>query len=262
MGLAAILIAVPLAVWSGFAISAPAGETFSDGFESGDLSHHQVGIAYGGSENANVSSKRARSGSRSLEFFFEGGGDNDDSWSEVRLKLPRRKELWISCDLFIPTNYFHRGVQPGNNKLLAVYRAPYTDPGFQVNFSLTPDGRGGSHLRIKRYDNGREASGLSCPEGERFLSPADRGKWISLVMHIKVPTGVGTGDAVMQLWKNGRLAANEVGFDAYGGHAENYIDELYLLGWANSGYKSDTYFYLDNLVISDSPPAGSDSLTP
>lgn len=226
---------------------------FSDGFESGNLSHSENGISFFKIENAAVSTNNAKSGSNSLEFFYRGGGNNSDAWSEVRMNLPQRQELWIRYDLYIPSNYNHRNVSPANNKFLAVYRDPYTNPGFQVNFSLEPNGSGGSDLTIKRYHNGSEAGGLGSSLGNNFITSADKGSWIRLIMRIKVPSGNGTRDAIMQMWKNGNLVADQQSFNAYGANGKNYIDELYLLGWSNSGYSQDTYFYIDNIEVSDSP---------
>jgi len=230
-----------------------AGVQFSDGFESGNLSHSESGIDYGQIESAKVSSKKAKSGSKSLQFHFVPNSHGNDAFSEVRMTLPRRDELWIKYDLFIPTNYQHRDVSPANNKFLAVYRDPYTNPGFQVNFSLEPDGSGGSWLAGYINHKGNEAPRQYDDESEFFITDSDLGKWMSLIMHIKVPSGKNSKDTVMQMWKNGHLVANYKGVNAHGGDNKNYIDELYLLGWSNSGFKNDTYFYLDNIVISDSP---------
>ena len=55
------------------------------------------------------------------------------------------------------------------------------------------------------------------------------------------------------MWKNGLLLCNQQSMLNYGGEGKNYLDEIYLLGWSNSGYNQDTYLYVDDIVISKSP---------
>mgnify|MGYP007022268465 CR=1 FL=1 len=57
----------------------------------------------------------------------------------------------------------------------------------------------------------------------------------------------------MQLWKNGNQMVNLTNLASWGGIDENYFDAAYILGWSNSGYASDTLFYVDNFFISNAP---------
>ena len=70
---------------------------------------------------------------------------------------------------------------------------------------------------------------------------------------MKAPSSATASDGIMQMWKNGDLVTNETSLDNYGGANENYMDELYLLGWSNSGFTEETIFYLDNLSIDNEP---------
>ncbi|MQM39654.1 hypothetical protein KBTX_03684 [wastewater metagenome] len=234
---------------------------FSDGFESGGLNRSEGGISWGYSTSASVSANNAYSGSSSLAFVYDGVGDGSDSFAEQRLELGQAyRELWFGYDLYIPANYSHRSQSgPSNNKFIAIYRDPYTNPGFQVNFSLNADGSGGSTLMAHRYDYGSEAGILSAGS---FIDSSDLGRWHKIVVHVKVPSSGSASDGVLQLWKDGEQMADFTGVAMYGGDGQNYFDEAYLLGWANSGFDQRTVFYLDNLVVSDTPLSGDVTAPP
>jgi len=254
-------------------ISNAAAQTlFQDGYESGNLSYTQNSIRWGSTTNSaqgrvSVSALKPRTGTYSLQFLYPGMADGQDGWAEQRLEMnSSHTEVWIMFDLYIPANYYHRSQGGGsNNKFFALYRNPYSSPGFQVNFSTIPNGSGGSNLEIHSYNNGSENPIQTPDSGRSFITAADAGKWQNIVMHFKVPTGQGTGDGVMQMWKNGAQVVNITNLAAWGGTDKNYFDAAYILGWSNSGFASETTFYVDNFVISDTPlgvnPPGAPSLT-
>lgn len=242
-------------------------ELFFDGFESGSLDHMQSGIRWGASNNGasddvSVADEKAYSGRYSLKFFFAGSPSmSDDAWAEQRIDLGSQfTELWIKYNIFFPENYYHRNVSPNNNKFIAVYRVPYTSPGFQVNFSTSADGNGNSSLNIHYYKNGSEQRPIAC--ANNFISDRERGKWVELIMHIRVPSRSDSHDGIMQMWKNGELIVDVQNLDCYGGDGKNYFDEIYLLGWSNSGFNQDTCIYIDDLVLSDTPLASDTGQKP
>ncbi len=251
-------ILVAIIVFSAFFFvdlrSAYAAVFFQDGFESGNLSHSENGTTWSNSgAGISVSSSMARTGSYSLKFHFAGSGD--DAWAEQRASLgSNMTDFWIRYYLYVPTNYKHRSVSPANNKFLAIFRSPYSSPGFQINLSTEPESGGNSKLEIHYYNNGSEQSPIMPSGGGGFLSSsADGGKWAEFITHVKVLTASGSSDGVIQVWKNGTQVANETGMNDYGGSGANYINEIYLLGWANSGFDQDTDFYIDDVVFSDTP---------
>jgi hypothetical protein len=224
---------------------------FSDGFESGDRSHTESNIRWTSDNSTSVSSELPKNGAFSLRLNETYAGDGD-SFAEQRGGLGGQyTEIWIKYDLYIPSNYYHYNDAPGNNKFFAIFSDPYTNPGFQVNFSTEPNGSGGSNLEIKQYYNGGEKPGIGPSSGKNFITTSDLGVWSEIVIHIKVPTGDGTGDGIMQLWKNGKNFIDLTNLNDWGG-SKNYFDAFYLLGWANAGFRQDTVFYIDNVVISDS----------
>ena len=209
---------------------------FQDGFESGDLTHTQNNIRWAPEGvRASISTTQVRSGTRSFQFSFEGVPNEQDSFSEHRILLtPRYTDLWIMYDLYVPANYYHRTQSDSaNNKFFAIFRDPYTSPGFQVNFSTTPNGSGGSNINVHYYDNGAEQGYLSPASGQNFITSSDAGRWHNIIMHFKVPTGQDTNDGVMQLWKNGSEIINITDLASWGGSGMNYFDQAYVLGWSS-----------------------------
>ncbi|REH56370.1 polysaccharide lyase-like protein [Tenacibaculum gallaicum] len=234
-------------------VEEPSGNIlFFDDFEKGDLSQTENNISYGSSTYSSVSNEVKKDGEYSLRFYYKGGPSGEDAFSEQRISYSNTGELWIKYELYIPVNYTHRKENSAsNNKFLAVYKNDYRYPGFHVNWSLSPNNTGGSNLTLHRYRNGTEQSTIS-PSGELgtdFITKNDQGKWIHIMARIKAPSSEKATDGVMQLWKNDVLVCDETALNMYGGINENFMNEMYLMGWSNSGYLEDTVFYIDNLSL-------------
>lgn len=226
---------------------------FEDGFESGTRNTTQNGVRWHYStDNVRPTTDRAYKGRYSLVFPFRGVPSGQDSFEEQRIRFGNQyKELWIKCDVYIPSNYHHRREQGGdNNKFFAIYNNNY-QPGFQVNFSLHPRSDGGSNLAIHYYRNGREEPFIS--NRDALFTPEDFGKWHRIVMHFKVASSTNASDGVQELWKNGRSIMSIKNLANGGPAGLNYMDEAYIWGWANSGFNENTHIYVDDVVISTSP---------
>ncbi len=229
---------------------------FFDDFETGDLSRTENEVLYRGSTSTEVSLENKKEGTYSLKFLFKSGSSGEDAFSEQRMSYPNTGELWIKYDLYIPTNYSHRQeISASNNKFLAIYKNEYSLPGFQVNWSLSPNGNGGSNLSLHRYRNGTEQSTISPSGGigDDFITADDHGKWVSITARVKAPSSENTTDGAMQMWKDDVLVCDETALDMFGGNGENFMNKLYLLGWSNSGFAENTIFYIDNLSLNFSP---------
>ncbi len=233
---------------------------FQDGFETGNLSHTESGITYQDSNYASgdavsVSNERAYTGNHSLKFHFGGNTDlNDDAWAEQRMGLGGQKtEMWIQYYLYIPSNYYHRNATgASNNKFTAVYHKPY-GPGFQVNLSTEPNG-GDSTPVIHYYHLSTELSPI-YGSGQVFTD-ANKGKWNQIIIHVKTPSG-DTPDGIVELFVNGQKKIGVTNLNSYGGGGQNYFDELYLLGWSNSGFNEDTDMFIDDITMSTTSTGGT-----
>ena len=247
-----------------FIASFPAmSETYlSDGFESGDLSSPTTNgsSSWGATNNhvtdyVGVSDDIAHAGTRSLKFTFAGNAsESDDAWAEQRLdSLPASAEIWARMWIYIPTNYYHRNVAPNNNKFWAIYAKPYETPGFQVNLSTYAWTSGGSGLALHTINNGAEQTAIDAYPN--FITSSDFGTWMEIIVRVKVSTGPSSADGIIQVWKNGTRIANYTSLNIYGNNGRNYINQIYLLGWSNSGFNQTTTMYVDDVTL------GSDVIT-
>jgi hypothetical protein len=233
------------------ALPASSAVLFQDSFESNARSLTSNGISWGDStDNVRVSSARALTGNYALEFPFAGVPMGSDSFEEQRINFGKAyNEIWVKYDLYVPSNYYHRSDGASNNKFFAIFNNDYR-PGYQVNFSLAPISGGGSKVEVHYYRNGTEQG---VTGGATVFSAADLGKWHRIVMHFKVPTSLTSSDGVQELWKNGQQIYSTKTQASNGTSGLNYIDEAYILGWANSGFNERTVMYVDDVVVSDTP---------
>jgi hypothetical protein len=242
------------------ALPANSAVLFQDSFESTSRSLVSNLISWGGStDNVRVSNTRAKTGSYSLQFPFAGVPLGSDSFEEQRINFGKAySEIWVKYDLYVPSNYYHRSDGASNNKFFAAFNNDYS-PGYQVNFSLAPISGGGSKVEVHYYRNGTEQA---VTGGATVISSADLGKWHRIVMHFKVPTSLTSTDGVQELWKNGQQIYSIKNQASNGTTGLNYIDEAYILGWANSGFNELTVMYVDDVVVSDTPIALTDGPVP
>jgi hypothetical protein len=243
--------------------SVRAGIIFVDNFDTGSTAAAQNGASWRApTSTVNVSSAQSFTPKYSLQFQYAGVPLGQDGMAQGTMDLPQRSEIWFHYKLYIPSNYAHRSnTSASNNKFLAVYAAPYQTPGFQINLSTEPNGTGGSNLEIHHYNNGSELSVI--PAASNFIAGSDLGKWMDLVIRVRVPTSGSSNDGIVAIWKNGTQVVNVTNLQAYGG-SSNYINQCYFLGWANSGFTTTTYLYIDQLTIADSSllPGSTQGTTP
>jgi hypothetical protein len=230
-----------------------AGVLFQDSFDTGQRSATVNGFAWADhTDGVTVSTSKALSGSYSLQFPFQGVPLGDDSWQEQRLRFGKAyTELWVKFDLYVPSNYYHRQDGASNNKFFAIFNNNYT-PGFQVNFSTRPNGSGGSNIEVHYFQGGHEQP---VQTGGALIGSTDLGKWMRIVMHFKVPSSLTSADGVQELWKNGQQVYSNKALASNGPSGYNYMDEAYVLGWANSGFTDLTTMCVDDFVMSDAPIA-------
>jgi hypothetical protein len=238
------------------AMPAAAAVIFTDNFDTGNTAGPQNGASWQApTSTVSVSNAVSSSPSYSLQFTYAGVASGEDGMAQATMTLPQRSQYWFQYKLYIPANYYHRtDTGPNNNKFLAVYAAPYQTPGFQINLSTEPDGSGGSNLEIHYYNNGHEQSPI--PVTTSFISNADKGKWMQLLVQVKVPSSSGSNDGIVNVWKNGQQVANVTNLASWGS-TSNYISEAYFLGWADSGFTNTTLLYIDDLTVADTPLSSS-----
>jgi len=225
----------------------------------------------------------ARTGTSQAGLLFtykEGIG----SWSEQRFKLNQDvlgkkglSEIWIQYDMFIPSNFRPLDAKPtsdntfgGGHKVLALYADGYSAPNSTMIFGQAfarkdlngvpgYDGnayRGGT---LSTYKNGeRIYTQLGIDESRAkawIFADIDRGKWQRRTVHFKFPTSETSNDGKIEVWilrDNGVIdELVKVHGGSFYGFNQNYFNAGYFNGWCNDGLDGETYFFLDNVIITD-----------
>ncbi len=232
---------------------------FSDGFESQGLGTVSNNVQWSSSVAVQVSNEYAKDGAYSLKFTFPATDETRDSWSEQRFSLGKPyKEIWISYDLRVPENYYHREPASGssNNKgFLMLWSGDYGNPsGPLIGTEFWPESDGSSTASVRLYGVGFDKHFWGACPG--IVKISDRGKWIKITTHTKYASSA-NNDGIARLWKtysDGKteLACNITNGAWYAPSAQGF-DSGYLMGWSNSGYATETRFFIDNFVVSETP---------
>lgn len=243
----------------------------SDDFESGSISGQHGGFSWASHGNnvfAEVDPVTGRptipaNGKNSAGFAYRAKPAGEDSTAELRFNLASpMPEIYLTYKIRIPDNYFHRPERPGNSKWLMLWSNNYEDfAGLSVGWEYWPSGSGdgSSNLAYRWVDkNGRSGHKDYRP----FIDPTvHRGKWMTIVEHVKMSSGPGKSDGIIESWRqvgDGDLeqihrADSLVLWPSVGPAG---FTHGYLMGWSNSGYSSETTFYIDDFLISDAWPLG------
>jgi hypothetical protein len=249
-------------LWLSTPVQSFAGIFFQDGFESGNMSHTQNGAAWIDHASTTVNTTKPNGGKYSLEFNYPGVPDGQDGWAEQRFTLGGKyPDIWASYDLFVPTNYYHRiqntiGYGSNNNKsFIHFWEGAYSNPAGPLlgieNWPLS-DGSSSGSVRIFK-PNYFDSHNHACAH---TINLSDRGQWIKITMHFKYASSA-NNDGVAQIWKTYKNGITDLACDISNGKwyvaGAAGFDTGYLLGWANSGFATNTKFYIDNVVFSDTP---------
>jgi hypothetical protein len=193
-----------------------------------------------------------------LSFFFKGSGAEEDSFAEARFALDRAYlHLIINFDMFVPANYVHRdtGNNSDNNKFFRLWLNDYGD---QEKLGASLRGSGGESLigtDYSLYPTWGTSTTIKTRAG--FISESDKGQWLTVKLDVVAPTDSSMGS--ISIYKNGELFLQDEEVPNLVLGQQGY-QKGYLLGWANSGFSTDTYILIDNVRFIDgetdnSPPS-------
>ena len=246
-------------VFTALSGTSQAAVIFQDDFENGNLSKTQGGARWSDSVNAEVTNQNPMTGSYSLRMTYIGVPDGQDGFSEQRFELGGRyPEVWVKYDLYVPSNYYHRtqSDSANNKSFVHLWAGGYSGSGFGAGYEIWPDGSGSGRLAFHSFRPDQEHR-QDTLRNSRGIELSDRGTWIEITSQIKTSTAANNnGEA--RIWKRRQGSATKeliferTGLPIYNADG-NYMERGYLLGWANSGFLETTVFYIDNLVIADSP---------
>ncbi|GAA0839883.1 hypothetical protein GCM10009113_04080 [Marinobacter szutsaonensis] len=253
-----VFVASALTIWmSNSAVSAP---IFKDSFETGDLqSTNSTGFFWQGSGGRTaVVTEAAKDGNYSLLFNYPAG----EPWTEQRFSLGSSyPDLWVSFWIRVPQNFYHPATSPSNNKFFAIWMDDYSSKGDGPTafWNIFSNGSGGSQIAYSYSEGSYQVGGPQSQFKEFIRVPDDRGRWMKVVIHVKASSTPGESDGVIELW---RRWENESEFTKY--HEDTNANLPipsggpdgwsvgYLMGWANAEYESETKWFLDEFVVSDS----------
>ena len=192
-------------------------------------------------------------------------------------KLNNRNDIWEGTITNVTRgttrNSTQRLTDSNNNKLLAIWTDGYSGAGlgptlvwefWAADLNATPYVPG-SDLCV-HYARGNH-TGASAHEGcGTFITNSDRGKYIDIMVYAKFTTGPGAMNGIITTWlkREGQSTYSQMsnvtnadidkkGTDANPGQLVSW-NQGYLMGHSNSGYDTDTEFFISRITYYDSDP--------
>jgi len=190
-------------------------------------------------------------------------------WAEQRFNIgTAQTDIWYRWWTRVPVNYEHRNIAPNNKKFFAWWMDGDSSAGTGGSgvISLWYDGAGGSYVDVIWDSSNTDLVGGPDDYGDPqstgsvpFISyPSDQGRWMQCAMHLKTASDPAIRDGTIDLW---RRWDGETNFTNYGssntrmypnGSVPGWL-EGYIMGFDNSGFATDTEWFVDNFEISTTP---------
>ena len=185
----------------------------------------------------------ASEGNRALRFNYRA----NEPMSEQRFTLDAQPELYIKYRLRVPTNFYHGN---GNNKFFSIFGSTYDGAG-TVTFETRPLTAGACYIYMK------DGGAIASDEGDiAFLTAADAGRWMDILIHVKTESADGADDGVIQLSRrfDGEqdytlLLDKQNAFRQWESGTLGYR-EGYFMGYANGPYSAQTEWMMDEVKFS------------
>lgn len=238
--------------------------TFSDDFESATADAFWKDKAY--VVRSAQPAAEANHNSKVLLFKFTPGvPEAGQGWSEQRFRIPiEARQLEISYDLYVPANYVHA---PRNQKAIVMWSGAYgkTNANIGVSSEQWPT-EGGARPSVYLGVDGRNMGHDMLDSRGGFMWHDHQGSWQHIHVYLELarePGDVG----VFEIYRNGVFLTgtmhpymptgnDQILYSSRG----NFIDQGYLMGWANGGYQQYTEFYIDDFVIKAGSTIGASNL--
>ena len=232
-------------------------EIFIDDFESGDFlapALNDIAFSWGSITNdVSVQPSVGRGGGYGARFRWP----TDTHSAELNYSHDPQSELWMAIDYQVPSNYVKPTNAPANDKFLAVYCDGYSaaGDGSTAVLELWPDGSGNVNLRLLWSEGAYQGGVPELPQVNFINLPADQGKWMTVLVHIKPSTTRTSSDGVLEVFRkwDGESSYTQLLSTAtakfilpttgYQGLAQGKI-----MGWANALYAAQTDWIVDNVT--------------
>lgn len=210
----------------------------------------------------------AKDGKYSLRVHYPAGAN----WAEQRFLFGKAyPDLWLSYWIRVPQNYYRGSVSnvggAVNNKwgifLMGTMKGnkDYRNKTVSlVEMRDWPNNNGGCNLDMS-FRNGTNGRYHTSKIYTDFITPADAGRWMQIVYHLKASRSSTSTDGILQMY---RRWSNETSFTLIndleninvgigkGSIASGYFGwgGGYLMGYANAPYAHDTNWLIDDFTIS------------
>lgn len=173
-------------------------------------------------------------------------------------------DVWLRFDFRVPINYTHANVSgsSANNKFFAIWQDGYSQAGqgSTVVWEYWPNPDGSSRLSYHYSPGGLQQAGGHVGH-TLFMGPAERGRWMQVVLHVRIESAPGASDGVIQLW---RRWAGEPVFARVHDTSSAALRAAptpgwrrgYFMGASNSWWAQQTEFLIDNVEVSTTPLIG------
>lgn len=254
--------------WTSAITKAAEGTFVSEHFETGDLSlvvdnqYFWNGAPDGGdpaTDRIYIDSGTSPAGGSFVMYHKYTAGTH---WTEKEFSWTTpRPELWSKVWIRVPDNYIHEGIaSPNNQKLFSIWMDDYSNKGDGATtiWSLWPDGANGSTTTFAFSSGDFTVTGGQKQDAPFISVPADRGRWMEMVVRTKMAATKTSADGICQMWRrwedetdfvkihelfNCDMPPPDVG-------PQGYIQGNWL-GYFNEPFPEDTVFQLDGLEFSD-----------
>lgn len=193
------------------------------------------------------------SGRNSLRFGYPAGANG---WAEQRFTLGGAyPELWIGYWLRVPENWRHGTGTNSNNKFFAIWMDRYEEMG-PTGVIQTRNSNGSSIISPYVRDRTNDHQGED--PGKLLIDiNTDRGRWMQVVIHVKMASGEGVRDGLFELyrrWQGENQFEQIFGYndwDNYHVGGNRGFAQGYILGWANADQPASYDWLLDEFIASE-----------
>ena len=231
--------------------------SFQDDFEGAEDNNFWLGGA-AQTHGATCSSDPNSSG-KSLLLTYPTMSEGGHSWAEKRFVIPvNAQQLEISYNQFVPANY---KASPGNHKNFVLWSGKYGNAASNIFIGSEdwPTSSGATpSVYIGADGTNYEHSSINA---RPLMMENNQGSWQR--MHIYVELAEREGDfGVFEIHRDREFLTGTShpdikpswGQPPVDEHIEyssrgNYIDQGYLMGWANGGFTEETVFCIDDFTM-------------
>jgi hypothetical protein len=197
----------------------------------------------------------AKEGSHSLRFRYPP----NEPMAEQRFYMTNfYPEIWVRFWVRVPVNYVHG---TGNHKFFVLSMGEYSNQSPQntkVIWEYRPGGTAQASSLDFSYDAYNGAGNSGPIQGTPFMSPADQGRWMQMVLHVKASSSGRSADGVIETW---RRFEEEGTFTKFHEKTDTILEMQpsltqgfnsgFVLGYANpSSFSVETEFLVDTIEFS------------